>query len=113
MFNNPENKIIKMAGTEKRASAAHATICWNTKTKEVYVGFSNLPQAPIGKQYQLWAIADGKPVDLGVIDITTDTASMQKMKVTEKAQAFAVTLEKSGGNSSPTLDEMYALGSTN
>ncbi len=113
MFNNPENKIIKMAGTEKRASAAHATICWNTKTKEVYVGFSNLPQAPIGKQYQLWAIADGKPVDLGVIDKTTDTASMQKMKVTEKAQAFAVTLEKSGGNPSPTLDEMYALGSTN
>ena len=113
MFNNPENKIIKMAGTEKKAPTAHATICWNSKTKEVYVGFSNLPAPPTDKQYQLWAIADGKPVDLGVIDKTSDTAAIQKMKVIEKAQAFAVTLEKKGGNPTPTLDEMYALGSTN
>ena len=113
MFNSPENKIIKMAGTEKKAPAAHATICWNTKTKEVYVGFSNLPAPPSGKQYQLWAIADGKPVDLGVIDKAIDTAAIQKMKVTEKAQAFAVTLEKSGGSPTPTLEEMYAVGSTN
>ena len=113
MFNSPENKIIKMAGTEKKAPAAHATICWNTTTKEVQVGFSNLPAPPSGKQYQLWAIADGKPVDLGVIDKAIDTAAIQKMKVTEKAQAFAVTLEKSGGSPTPTLEEMYAVGSTN
>jgi anti-sigma-K factor RskA len=113
MFNNPSTKIIKMAGTEKKAPAAHATICWNIKTKEVYVGFSNLPPPPADKQYQLWAIADGKPVDLGMIDKTTDTSAIQKMKVIEKAQAFAVTLEKNGGNPTPTLEEMYAVGSTN
>lgn len=113
LFNNPENKIIKMAGIEKKAPAAHATICWNTKTKEVYVGFSNLPAPPADKQYQLWAIANGKPVDLGVIAKTNDATSLQKMKLTETAQAFAVTLEKNGGNPSPTLDEMYAVGNSN
>jgi anti-sigma-K factor RskA len=110
MFNNPENKIIKMAGIEKMAPTAHATICWNSKTKEVYVGFANLPAPPADKQYQLWAIADGKPVDLGVIDKNTDALSIQKMKVTEKAQAFAVTLEKVGGSPAPTLTAMYVMG---
>ncbi|HXU26923.1 MAG TPA: anti-sigma factor [Bacteroidia bacterium] len=110
MFNNPENKIIKMAGIEKTAPTAHATICWNSKTKEVYVGFANLPAPPADKQYQLWAIADGKPVDLGVIDKNTDALSVQKMKVIEKAQAFAVTLEKAGGNPTPTLAAMYVMG---
>ena len=113
MFNNPQNKIIKMAGIEKMAPNAHATICWNTKTKEVYVGFLNLPPSPENKQYQLWAIANGKPVDLGLIDKTTDTLSIQKMKPIENAQAFAVTLEKIGGNLAPTLEEMYTLGSAN
>ncbi|HTA63806.1 MAG TPA: anti-sigma factor [Bacteroidia bacterium] len=110
MFNNPENKIIKMAGIEKTAPTAHATICWNSKTKEVYVGFANLPAAPADKQYQLWAIADGKPVDLGVIDQNADVLSVQKMKVIEKAQAFAVTLENAGGSPSPTLAAMYVMG---
>ena len=110
MFNSPENKIIKMAGIEKTAPSAHATICWNSKTKEVYVGFANLPAAPADKQYQLWAIVDGKPVDLGVIDKNSDALSVQKMKVTEKAQAFAVTLEKAGGSPAPTLAAMYVMG---
>jgi len=110
IFNNPENKIIKMAGIEKMAPTAHATICWNSKTKEVYVGFANLPAPPTNKQYQLWAIADGKPVDLGVIDKNSDALSIQKMKVTEKAQAFAVTLEKVGGSQTPTLTAMYVMG---
>lgn len=110
MFNNPENKIIKMAGIEKTAPTAHATICWNSKTKEVYVGFASLPAAPADKQYQLWAIADGKPIDLGVIDKNATTLSIQKMKVIEKAQAFAVTLEKAGGSPSPTLAAMYVMG---
>ena len=113
MLNSPENKIIKIAGTEKKAPAAHATICWNTKTKEVYVGFSNLPPPPADKQYQLWAIADGKPIDLGILNKAIDTTAIQKMKVTEKAQAFAVTLEKNGGSPTPTLEEMYAVGNTN
>ena len=32
------------------------------------------------------------------------------MKVFEKAEAFAITLEKQGGNPTPTKEEMYVMG---
>jgi anti-sigma-K factor RskA len=80
-------------------------------TGEVYIDPSNLPEAPAGKQYQLWAIVDGKPVDGGMI-ITTKKDNkyrIQKMKTFGKAEAFAVTLETEGGNPTPKGD-MYVLG---
>lgn len=110
LLNNPENKVINMATVAKDAPTAHATICWNNRTKEVYIGFANLPIPPANKQYQLWAIANGKPIDLGVIDKNKPVSVVQKMKTTERAQAFAVTLEKVGGSPSPTLAAMYVMG---
>lgn len=83
-----------------------ATVLWDTKTKDVYVLNNNLPQAPQGKQYQLWAIVDGKPVDAGMMDVC---AGVCHMKNIQKAQAFAITLEKLGGNPVPE-GEMYVLG---
>lgn len=71
----------------------------------------NLPATDSRHQYQLWALVDGKPVDLGVFDADADTTGMLKMKPLKDAQAFAVTLEPSGGSSSPTLDQMVVMGS--
>jgi hypothetical protein len=45
---------------------------------------------------------------MGMLEMTTD--ALQKMKITPKAQAFAVTLEKKGGVSAPTMTEMYVIG---
>ena len=80
-------------------------------TGEVYIDPSNLPEAPSGKQYQLWAIVDGKPVDGGLIISTKkgDKYQIQKMKTFGKAEAFAVTLETTGGNPTPKGD-MYVMG---
>jgi len=83
-----------------------ATVFWDTKTKDVFLLNNNLPQAPQGKQYQLWAIVDGKPVDAGMMDVC---AGVCHMKNIPKAQAFAITLEKTGGNPTPE-GEMYVLG---
>lgn len=88
---------------------AMAQVFWNTKTHDVFIADVSLPQAPSDKQYQLWAIVDGKPVDAGMMSDAKNLA--QKMKVFEKAQAFAITLEKKGGNPTP-LGEMYVLGKT-
>ena len=66
-----------------------------------------MQQVPSGKQYQLWAIVDGKPVDAGLI---TDCIGLCKMKRIDRAQAFAITLEKAGGSPTPTLTEMYVFG---
>ena len=83
---------------------AKAKIFWMTNTGDVMVDASNLPDAPAGKQYQFWAIVDNKPVDGGLI-ITNDKGMkfrMQKMKSFGKAEAFAISLEKTGGNPTPT-----------
>jgi len=94
------------------APDAAAKIFWMKNTGEVYIDPSNLPAPPAGKQYQLWAIVDGKPVDGGMISINTakgNKYSIQKMKSFGKAEAFAVTLEKEGGNPTPQ-GEMYVMG---
>ena len=98
--------IVHMAGTPGKQDNA-ATLYWDTKTKDVYVYTSNLKQTPSGKQYQLWALVDGKPVDAGVIG---DCSGVCKMKNIPRAQAFAITLEKEGGSAVPTLTAMYVYG---
>lgn len=77
---------------------AAARIYWMKNTHEVYIDPSNLPKAPEGKQYQFWAIIDGKPVNGGIIttEINGNTVNFQQMKSFGNAQAFAVSLEDAG-----------------
>ena len=83
---------------------------WNRRTNAVYVANISLPQAPAGKQYQLWAIVKGKPVSAGLL---TDKKEMaEQMNAFADADAFAITLEKEGGSPAPTLTEMYVIGKT-
>jgi anti-sigma-K factor RskA len=86
-------------------------VYWNAKDKATLLSIQKLPEPPKGKQYQLWAIV-GKnpPIDAGVI--TYDMSLVQPMKVFEKADAFAITLENEGGSVEPTLTEMRVLGTT-
>jgi len=82
-----------------------ATLYWDKATKEVFLLPQNLSVLPTGKQYQLWAIVDGKPVNAGVYTKDNFTA-LQKMRSTERAEMFAITIEKEGGAEQPTLDQM-------
>lgn len=101
---------VALHGLEAAPDAV-AKIFWMKNTGEVYIDPSNLPDAPEGMQYQLWGIVDGQPVDGGLI-ITTkkdDKYRMHKMKTFGKAEAFAVTLETKGGNTTPK-GKMFVLG---
>lgn len=109
MIRTASNKIIRMKGTDK-APEAIATIYWNPDAQKTYLDVNSMPAAPTGKQYQLWAIVDGTPVDMGVFDIELTAKMLQEVPHIEDAQAFAVTLEPQGGNKIPTLDEMYVVG---
>lgn len=91
------------------APDALAKIFWMKDSGEVYVDPTNLPAPATGKQYQLWAIVDGKPVDAGMISLQKGNYKIQKMKSFGSAQAFAITLEKAGGSPKPTMDEMYVM----
>jgi hypothetical protein len=106
MMTDPAMLKVSMPGIAGKENS-YATVFWDTKSKDVYILPNKLPQASKGKQYQLWAIVDGKPVDAGMI---SNCAGLCKMKNIPKASMFAITLEQEGGSPIPTLSEMYVAG---
>jgi anti-sigma-K factor RskA len=110
LMKSPLMAIVKMPGSpHSPAPASMATVYWNTESKDVYLLVNQLPKPVTGKQYQLWAIVDGKPVDAGTFDMG-EGISFVKLKTIPRAEAFAITLEKTGGSETPTMDAMYVMG---
>ena len=107
---NKYSRPVSLRGLKAAPNAA-AKIFWIENTGELYIDPSNLPVAPAGKQYQLWGIVDGKPVDAGMIRTIEikDKFRIQKMKSFGRAEAFAVTLENETGNKAPK-GPMFVMG---
>jgi anti-sigma-K factor RskA len=103
---NPNTQVIPLEGSDKYYGAS-ATIYWNKETKETYINSSKLIEIDSQFQYQLWAIVDGKPLDLGVFD---SSKSIQIASNVSNPQAFAITKETRGGNPTPNLDELVVIG---
>lgn len=108
LIKEPGFHWIRMTGLAKHPGV-YATICWNPESKDAYIIPQALPEPPADKQYQLWAIVNGKPIDAGIFELG-DKISMRKVKAVDAAQVFAVTLEKKGGSPSPSLDQMFVAG---
>jgi len=109
VMKDPSFKWIRMPGVGKHTGIV-ATICWNPQSKETFILAQALPEPPADKQYQLWAIVNGKPIDAGVFELGSKAHTVQKVKAVDNAQVFAVTLEKKGGSPSPTLEQMFVAG---
>ncbi len=107
IFADIDFKQIKMAAVDTNANYA-ANVYWNAVTEETYLIAGNLKALPQEKQYQLWAIVDGKPVDVGVFD--PGTKDLLKMKNASGASLFAVTIENRGGSPVPSLETMQVAG---
>ncbi|MEQ9423593.1 MAG: anti-sigma factor [Cyclobacteriaceae bacterium] len=105
---NPDFNRILMRGTENSPNAL-ASIYWNKRSEEVYLKIQNLQQLSDENQYQLWAIVDGVPVDLGVFDLSNDVMPMTQIA---DAAAFAVTIEPRGGSVNPSLETMQVVGNS-
>jgi anti-sigma-K factor RskA len=110
VVSNPNTTVVNMVGTQVSPKSS-ANVYWDSASSSVYLVVKNMPKLPSDQQYQLWALIDNKPKDLGVFDATDDKIIL-KMKNTQKAQAFAITIEKKGGSPSPTLQKMQSLGKT-
>ena len=108
-FRQPGVVPVVLKGNDK-LPGSELLVYWNAKTHQVMLDAKNLPAPPAGKQYQLWALADGKPVDAGVFQTGAAPAQMQQMKSIAAAQAFAVTIEPAGGQQQPTLEQLVLLG---
>jgi anti-sigma-K factor RskA len=108
IINDPAFRRVVMKGTEQAPSAL-AAVYWNETTKEVYLSIREMKELSSEKQYQLWAIIDGKPVDAGVFDLSK--GRLLRMKdVRPGATTFAVTVEPKGGKTTPSLETMQVAG---
>lgn len=101
---------VKLAGV-KTSPAAKMSVYWNKANKNVVINYAamDLPKADTGHEYQLWALVDGKPVSLGVFNENSAEA-VKQMETIQKAQAFAVTIEPTGGSVNPTMEKMVVMG---
>ncbi|MCC7028762.1 MAG: anti-sigma factor [Chitinophagaceae bacterium] len=68
VMSNERYQKINLSGIPEKSPASSVAIYWNKTSSEVFIANINLPAPPSDKQYQLWAIADGKPVDIGMIE---------------------------------------------
>lgn len=100
---------IAMAGTPN-SPKAKVKAYWNKGKNQVLLAGMNLPKQNPKQQYQLWAIVDGKPVDLGMLNMDNPNQPISKKVVDTDVQAFAITLEKKGGSPTPNLDQLMVMG---
>jgi anti-sigma-K factor RskA len=107
---NPNVKMASMKG-QPVSPASFATVYWDTASQDVYLMINNMPKPASDKQYQLWAFLDGKPIDMGLIEITEKPLQLYRLKKAQAAQAFAITLEKKGREDiSKPVGDVYVLG---
>lgn len=110
VLRNEGNATFIMKAIEGRDPTYRADVHWDPRSTIAYLDVKSLPEAPTGKQYQLWALKDGKPLDMGVFDADATEKQLKDMGKIPGADAFAVTLEKAGGVASPTMEQMYVYG---
>ena len=106
VMNDPHTTVVNMVGLQ--GSPLSANIYWDSTSANVYMIVKNMPKLPSDKQYQLWALIDKKPVDLGLFD--GGEKVILKMNNTQKADAFAITIENRGNTGGPNLQELQSMG---
>ncbi|ARK12049.1 anti-sigma factor [Fibrivirga algicola] len=111
LLRQPDVKTIRLAAAQPDGDPADVIVYWDRQKKQVTLEVERLPDLPADKQYQLWALVDGKPVDAGVFQNRIERYSLQQTnRPIQSADTFAITVEKSGGSPVPTLTALVALG---
>lgn len=102
------NQSFFMLGSDL-APQAIAAVYVNPLDQSSFLDVISLPAPPSDKQYQLWALVNGQPVDMGVFDINIEAGSFSEVPYIADAGAYAVTLEPRGGSVNPSLDQLYVI----
>jgi len=99
LLRDPETRVIELRSP---SSNALARVIWNDKAGG-HLLVANLPAAPEGKAYELWALGGPAPRPAGLFQVGSDGRAAQKVEAGgEPAKGFAVTLEPAQGVPVPT-----------
>lgn len=108
VLSDPNVTVVNMVGIQK-GSPSSAIVYWDSTSAKVYLIVKNMPKLSPDKQYQLWALIDNEPVDLGLFD-PKNYPVILKMKNTQKADAFAITIERRGNTNGPSMTHLQSMG---
>lgn len=109
ILQDPSITPIAMYGVGSHA-ICRCTMFWDKKTGNVYVMIHHLPKSSEAKDYQLWANVDGKQISVGIINDAIRDRFIEMNNMPAGATSFIVTLEKAGGASVPSENEIYLQG---
>jgi hypothetical protein len=80
-----------------------ATVWHNPARAETLLDINSLPAPEPGQYFQFWAIVDGQPVSMGMVNLR-DSDAFQTLPFIPNAQAFAISAENNpNGNPTPTV----------
>jgi len=109
VLNTPTITPVAMYGVGIH-SICRCTMFWDKKTGKLYIMIHHLPKAPLQRDYQLWAMVDGKPVSVGLVDAGILGRFIELSNTPVNATAFRITLEQAGGSTTPNNNELYLEG---
>ncbi len=103
-------------GGQGHFTATYAKVYWDKDQQRIFLDAEGLPEPPKGKVYQVWSLtlAPLAPTSLGTItNFSDDTNKIFEISNPNKSEAFGITLEPLGGSKTPTMDQLYVLGTVN
>ncbi len=113
LLRSKDYNTILLPGNAPVAPEAYAKVYYNSDGDIAYIDATGLPDAPPGKVYQVWSLTLDPltPTSMGLLDNNTDQGDgFYRFEDVPTPQAFGITLEPEGGSESPTLDQLYTLG---
>lgn len=109
ILKNPAITPVALYGVAPH-NICRCTLFWDKKTGKAYMMIHHLVRSTQEKKYQLWAMVNDKPVNLGLVNDAIRDRFIELQNVPEGATAFSVTLENAAGSTTPTTGETYLYG---
>lgn len=113
IIGSKDYNAITLPGNATVAPDAFAKVYFNETEKIAYIDGNGLPKAPTGKVYQVWSLKLDPltPTSLGLLgSAAQNDTGIFKFENVPDPEAFGITLEPEGGSESPTLSQLYTLG---
>lgn len=110
---NNNVKVIDLPANEAVIQTASAKVFYDANQQIAYLDLQGLPEPPEGMVYQAWSLLlqPLTPRNIGVLDgFSNSETKLFKITNIPSSEAFGITLEPAGGSQSPTLENLYVLG---
>ncbi|WP_318344410.1 anti-sigma factor [Flagellimonas baculiformis] len=112
MLRDQDVTMIALGG-QAVSPESYAKAYWDKSENKVVIDAQGLPEPPTGFTYQVWSLKLDPltPTSIGLLDdFATTGDKLFTLENVNESEAFGITLEPEGGSESPTLEQLYTLG---